>query len=113
MKPPKKPVTESESDAARRALDYYLNPAQPLSTIQHKIWTLNEDVSHEEIMANAIALLRCAAASAHATAAHQEGNPRELTMALVHMIEMAKALLEHAEQPEPRGAERTFEGKER
>ncbi len=99
MKPPKKPVTESECEAARRALDYYLNPSQPLSTIQHKIWTLHEDVSREEIMQNAVALLRCAAASARTTASQQDGIPRELTLALVHMIEMAKALLEHGEKP--------------
>lgn len=96
MKSVKKPVTESECEAARRALDYYLNPSQPLTTIQHKIWTLHEDVSHEEIMENAIGLLRCAAASARTTASQQDGTPRELTIALVHMIDMAKALLEHS-----------------
>jgi len=40
-------------------------------------------------------LLRCAAATAHETATHQEGSTRELTFALMHMIDMARTLLEH------------------
>ncbi|WP_449433877.1 DUF6124 family protein [Pseudomonas putida] len=95
MKPPKKDVTDMDSDAARRALDYYLNPNPPRPTAQNKIWTLHEGVTGEQADEHAIALLRCAAATAHETAVHQEGTARELTFALMHMMDMARALLEH------------------
>ena len=41
------------------------------------------------------ALLRCAAATAHETATHQDGMSREVTLALMHMVNMARSLLEH------------------
>ncbi|MNG37788.1 hypothetical protein D3C84_1252440 [compost metagenome] len=52
-------------------------------------------MSGEQAQDHAIALLRCACATAHETASHQEGTHRELTFALMHMMDMARALLEH------------------
>jgi len=95
MKPPKNDVTDLDSEAARRALDYYLNPNPPRPTEYNKIWTLHEGVSNEQAQEHAIALLRCAAATAHETAIHQQGTTRELIFALMHMTDMARALLEH------------------
>ncbi|MCI0911201.1 MULTISPECIES: DUF6124 family protein [Pseudomonas] len=95
MKPPKNDETELDSEAARRALDYYLNPNPPRPSIDNKIWTLHEGVTADQAQEHAIALLRCAAATAHETATHQEGSHRELTFALMHMMDMARALLEH------------------
>ncbi|WEA23183.1 hypothetical protein PWA60_16775 [Pseudomonas juntendi] len=56
----------------------------------------------EQAQEHAIALLRCAAATAQETATHQHGSQRELTFALMHMMDMARALLEH-KQHEDRG----------
>lgn len=95
MKPPKNDETELDSEAARRALDYYLNPNPNRPSGHNRIWTLHEGVTCEQAQEHAIALLRCAAATAHETASHQEGSQRELTFALMHMMDMARALLEH------------------
>ncbi|NIE77286.1 hypothetical protein F3J44_09540 [Pantoea sp. Tr-811] len=95
MKPPKKDVTDLDSDAARRALDYYLNPNPPRADENNPVWTLHKGVTADQAQEHAIALLRCAAATAHETAAHQDGSTRELTFALMHMMDMARALLEH------------------
>lgn len=37
--------TDLDSEAARRALDYYLNPTPPRPNLDNKIWTLHEGVS--------------------------------------------------------------------
>ncbi|BBH47075.1 DUF6124 family protein [Pseudomonas sp. KU43P] len=95
MKPTKNDVTDLDSEAARRALDYYLNPSPTRPSEHNQIWTLHEGVSSEQAQAHAISLLRCAAATAHETAIHQEGSTRELIFALMHMMDMARALLEH------------------
>ncbi|HGA2315826.1 MULTISPECIES: DUF6124 family protein [unclassified Pseudomonas] len=95
MKPPKDDVTDLDSEAARRALDYYLNPNPTRPSAHNQIWTLHAGVTAEQAQDHAIELLRCAAATAHETATHQEGSTRELTFALMHMIDMARALLEH------------------
>lgn len=95
MKPTKKDETDLDSEAARRALDYYLNPNPTRPSAQNKIWTLHEGVTSEQAQEHAIALLRCAAATAQETAQHQQGTQRELTFALMHMMDMARALLEH------------------
>ncbi|WP_200627722.1 DUF6124 family protein [Pseudomonas sp. LAM2023] len=101
MKPPKNDETDLDSGAARRALDYYLNPNPQRPTLDNRIWTLHEGVTSEQAREHAIALLRCAAATAQETATHQHGSQRELTLALMHMMDMARALLEHKRAVEP------------
>ena len=59
MKLPKNDETDLDSEAARRALDYYLNPNPPRPTLDNKIWTLHEGVTSEQAQEHAIALLRC------------------------------------------------------
>ncbi|WDY56300.1 DUF6124 family protein [Pseudomonas sp. PSKL.D1] len=95
MKPPKNHETELDSEAARRALDYYLNPSPTRPGERSPIWSLHKGVTPQQAHDHAIALLRCAATTAHETALHQEGSARELTFALMHMMDMARALLEH------------------
>ncbi|OFS74130.1 hypothetical protein HMPREF3173_09555 [Pseudomonas sp. HMSC08G10] len=96
MKPSKNDETDLDSEAARRALDYYLNPTPPRPNLDNKIWTLHEGVSAAQARDHALALLRCAAATAHETATHQpQGMTREVMFALMHMMTMARALLEH------------------
>jgi len=91
----KKDETDLDSEAARRALDYYLNPTPPRPNLDNKVWTLQPGVSIGEAHDHALALLRCAAATAHETATHQDGMTREVTLALMHMVNMARSLLEH------------------
>ena len=91
----KKDETDLDSEAARRALDYYLNPTPPRPNLDNKVWTLQPGVSIAEAHDHALALLRCAAATAHETATHQDGMTREVTLALMHMVNMARSLLEH------------------
>ncbi|EKT4524371.1 hypothetical protein QEM13_003660 [Pseudomonas putida] len=96
MKPSKNQETDLDSEAARRALDYYLNPAPPRPSLDNKIWTLHNGVTARQAHNHALALLRCASATAHETATHQpEGMTREVMFALMHMVNMARALLEH------------------
>lgn len=61
MKPSKNYETDLDSEAARRALDYYLNPNPPRPTLDNRIWTLHEGVTGDQAQEHAIALLRCAA----------------------------------------------------
>ncbi len=101
MKHPKNDETDLDSEAARRALDYYLNPNPPRPTPENRIWTLHEGVTRDQAQEHAIALLRCAAATAQETATHQHGSQRELMFALMHMMDMARALLEHQRTADP------------
>lgn len=96
MRPSKSEDTEIDSEAARRALDYYLNPTPPRPSLDTKIWALHEGVSAQQAHDHAVALLRCAAATAHESASHQpQGMTREVMFALMHMMNMTRALLEH------------------
>ncbi|MBF8723154.1 MULTISPECIES: DUF6124 family protein [Pseudomonas] len=98
MKPSKNEETDLDSEAARRALDYYLNPAPQRPNLDNRIWTLHSGVSAKQAHEHALALLRCASATAHETATHQlQGMTREVMFALMHMVDMARALLEHEE----------------
>ncbi|MFV3405299.1 MULTISPECIES: DUF6124 family protein [Pseudomonas] len=86
--------TDLDAEAARRALDYYLNPTPTTPNLEHTLWTLREGVTHQQANDHALQLLRCAAATAHETGTHLQGTTREVMFALMHMINMARALLE-------------------
>ncbi|SPO62454.1 conserved protein of unknown function, partial [Pseudomonas inefficax] len=53
MKPPKNDETDLDSEAARRALDYYLNPNPPRPTQENRIWTLHEGVTKDQAQEHA------------------------------------------------------------
>ncbi len=103
MNPQKNQDTDLDSEAARRALDYYLNPTPPRPNLDNNLWALQPGVSSTEAHDHALALLRCAAATAHETAIHQDGMTREITLALMHMVNMARALLEHKQAVQSEG----------
>lgn len=86
--------TDLDAEAARRALDYYLNPGQVNADLERTPWTVRDGVSAAEASDHAMELLRCAAATAHETAIHLQGTTREVVFALMHMLNMARALLE-------------------
>ncbi|MDF9619596.1 hypothetical protein P5705_18270 [Pseudomonas entomophila] len=86
--------TDLDEEAARRALDYYLNPTPTAAELERSLWTLREGVTTAQASEHAMALLRCASATAQETGAHLQGTTREVVFALMHMINMARALLE-------------------
>ncbi|MFJ3448214.1 DUF6124 family protein [Pseudomonas sichuanensis] len=96
----KKEETDLDEEAARRALDFYLNPTPTPSELQRPLWTLREGVTGEQANEHAMALLRCAAATAQETGAHLQGTTRDVVFALMHMVNMARALLEQRKTTE-------------
>ena len=82
------------SDAARRALDYYLKE-DPGPTPDDVAWfEANPTVSSEEALIHASDLLRSAAAIAYELANNKLGGTRDLAFSVVYLIDMAKAMLE-------------------
>ncbi|MCO7520717.1 MULTISPECIES: DUF6124 family protein [Pseudomonas] len=103
MSDSKKEDTDLDEEAARRALDYYLNPTPSKPDLERSLWTLREGVSNAQASEHAMALLRCAAATAQETGSHLQGTTREVVFALMHMMNMARALLEQCHATEKAG----------
>lgn len=85
-----------DSQAVRRAMDYYLKPNVCESAADEKLFEVRRGISSEEAMVHASDLLRCAAASAYEAAGHLQGVQRDLAFSVVHMIDMAKALVDRS-----------------
>lgn len=84
------------SAAAQRALDYYLKPAVSEEGGAERFFDVNRNVSSEEALVHASDLLRCAAATAYESASHLQGTSRDLAFSAVHMIDMAKAMVDRS-----------------
>lgn len=82
--------------AAQRALDYYLKPAVSEVVIQSRFFDVNRNVSCEEALVHASDLLRCAAATAQESADNLQGSHRALAFSVVHMIDMAQAMVDRS-----------------
>ncbi|MFA7944377.1 DUF6124 family protein [Pseudomonas brenneri] len=82
------------SDAARRALDYYLKEDPGLASDDVAWFEANPAVSSEEALIHASDLLRSAAAIAYELADNKLGGTRDLAFSVVYLIDMAKAMLE-------------------
>ena len=95
-----KEETDLDEEAARRALDFYLNPTSTPRDLERSLWTLREGVSDAQASEHAMALLRCASATAQETGNHLQGTTREVVFALMHMVNMARALLEQCHATE-------------
>ncbi|NBF04193.1 DUF3077 domain-containing protein [Pseudomonas sp. Fl5BN2] len=80
--------------AARRAMDYYLKPTISGSDKEEKFFEIRHSLSSEEAMIHASDLLRCAAATAYDAANNLRGANRDLAFSVVHMIDLAKALVD-------------------
>lgn len=100
MSSSKEKETDLDEEAARRALDFYLNPTPNPSELQRPLWTLREGVTGAQANEHALALLRCAASTAQETGAHLQGTTRDVVFALMHMVNMARALLEQRQTTE-------------
>lgn len=98
------PAPENTSDftslnscaAAQRALDYYLKPAVSGPQVIERFFDVSRHVSREEALVHASDLLRCAAACAHESADNLQGQRRDLVFSVVHMIDMAKAMVDRS-----------------
>ncbi|WP_438279637.1 DUF6124 family protein [Pseudomonas alabamensis] len=97
MKPSTYLERDLDSEAARRALDFYLNPPTAKVDPDASLWILRPDITPEQAHDQAMRLLRCAATTAGESADGQQGSSRELLFALMHMINMARALLDHVQ----------------
>jgi hypothetical protein len=84
------------SAAAQRALDYYLKPAVSEEVVEERFFDVNRNISSEEALVHASDLLRCAAATAFESANNLQGAPRDLAFSTVHMIDMAKAMVDRS-----------------
>ncbi|VVO29078.1 DUF6124 family protein [Pseudomonas fluorescens] len=82
--------------AAQRALDYYLKPEVSESAFEEKLFDVKRGISSEEAMVHACGLLRCASATAHEAAEKLFGSNRDLAFSVVHMIDMAKIMVDRA-----------------
>ncbi|CAI8944397.1 DUF3077 domain-containing protein [Pseudomonas sp. IT-196MI5] len=85
-----------DSEAAQRALDYYLKPAISEEVTEPRFFDVNRNISGEEALVHALDLLRCAAATAYESANHLQGANRDLAFSTVHMIDMAKAMVDRS-----------------
>ncbi|MCY1394480.1 hypothetical protein D9M71_94010 [compost metagenome] len=96
-KPGNKPDIETsllDSDAAKRALDYYLNPSREEHEEEEPLWfSAREDLTTAQAMLHTSSLLRCAAATAYESADSLQGPRRDLAFSVVHMINLARAMV--------------------
>ncbi|MHC8391389.1 DUF6124 family protein [Pseudomonas sp. MDT2-39-1] len=84
--------------AAQKALDYYLKPTVSEAVVGERFFDVNPAVSGEEALVHASDLLRCAAATAYESASNLHGASRDLAFSTVHMIDMAKAMIDRSLQ---------------
>ncbi|KAB0484289.1 Protein of unknown function [Pseudomonas reinekei] len=84
------------SAAAQRALDYYLKPAVSEEQVEERFFDVNRNIKSEEALVHASDLLRCAAATAFESASHLQGSNRDLAFSTVHMIDMARAMVDRS-----------------
>ncbi|KTC34854.1 hypothetical protein AO265_20520 [Pseudomonas sp. ABAC61] len=82
------------SHAALRAMDYSLKPPHGDIGKEEKFFEIRSSLSSEEAMIHASDLLRCAAATAYDAADNLHGPNRDLAFSVVHMIDLAKALVD-------------------
>lgn len=80
----------------RSALDYYLKPAVSEEVVETRFFDVNRNVSREEALIHASDLLRCAAATAYESGNNIQGPNRHLAFSTVHMIDMARALVDRS-----------------
>ena len=84
------------SGAAQRALDYYLKEEMCASAPNDSFFSIKPGVSPEEALVHASDLLRSAAATAFKAAENLQGASRDLAFSVVHMVDMARAMVDHS-----------------
>lgn len=84
------------SGAAQRALDHYLKEGVSASPVEDSFFEAKAGISDEEALVHACELLRSAAATAYESANGTYGNSRDLALSVVHLIDMAKVMVERS-----------------
>jgi len=82
--------------AAQRALDYYLKEHVAESAVEDTLFEAKAGISDEDALIHASELLRSAAAIAYESANGTHGNSRDLAFSVVHLIDMAKVMVERS-----------------
>jgi len=75
-----------------------LKPTVSEAATVERFFDVNPQISAEEALVHASDLLRCAAATAHESANNLHGPGRDLAYSTVHMIDMAKAMIDRSLQ---------------
>ncbi len=89
--------------AAQRALDYYLKPAASAEPDETRFFAVNKNLSSEEALVHASDLMRCAASIAYESASNLQGASRDLTLSTVHLIDMARAMVDRSLNGDKKG----------
>jgi hypothetical protein len=79
---------------SRKALDFYLAPTPSAPSADPFI--ARTDLSMLEALNHASELLRCAAATAYESADALKGPQRDLGLSVVHMINMARSMVDRS-----------------
>jgi hypothetical protein len=79
---------------SRKALDFYLAPSP--STPSAEPFVARNDLSMLDALNHASELLRCAAATAYESADALKGPQRDLGLSVVHMINMARSMVDRS-----------------
>ncbi|MFC6298653.1 DUF3077 domain-containing protein [Pseudomonas sp. CCM 7893] len=95
---PDPPLGDTPRDraAVHRTIDRYLTKPHNLPTPEAGYFTPNADLSFEDALARASDLLNCAAATAHESADGLDGPSRALVHSVMHLIEMAKVMVDRS-----------------
>ena len=93
------PGTFNSCSATQRALDYHLKPEpaaprHPPAT--ERIFQVSHGISGAEALNHAASVLRCAAAAAYESADNLRGNERDMAFSVVHMLDIARTLLDRS-----------------
>lgn len=88
--------TLSSSDAARRALDYYLNPPSRAVEMEASFFVPHPDLGRLKASEHAFSLLRSASVIACEMADDLNGTRRDKALSVVHIINLALTLVEHS-----------------
>ena len=80
--------------ATDRALNYYLQDHKPSRNVDTATYAIHDSVNFEAALAQASDLLRCAGASASEAGNGLSGQPRDLMMSVMHLVELAKAFVD-------------------
>jgi len=92
--------SQLDSDAARRAMDYYFNPA-PEHTPEGEDMQLvvaRQDLTAETAAAQADRLLRCASCNAWEAAQRMRDKSQDQMLTVMHLLNMGRAMLEHSQR---------------
>jgi hypothetical protein len=84
---------------SRKALDSYLAPASSPSSVDP--FVARNDLGMLEALNHASELLRCAAATAYESADALKGPQRDLGLSVVHMINMARSMVDRSLEVHP------------